>query len=44
LDRFFTSPLAKRQNPATEQDETYLEQTLKIWKNNSKNVVYKFSV
>jgi len=25
LDRFFTSPLAKRQRPATEEEETYLE-------------------
>jgi len=25
LDRFFTSPLAKRQRPAPEEDETYLE-------------------
>jgi len=25
LDRFFTSPLAKRQRPATEEQETYLE-------------------
>ena len=23
LDRFFTSPLAKRQKPATEEEETY---------------------
>ena len=43
LDRFLTSPLAKRQRPATEEEETYLDQTLKIWKN-SKNVVYIFSV
>ena len=44
LDRFSTSPLAKRQRPATEEEETYLEQTLKISKKNSKNVVYIFSV
>jgi hypothetical protein len=25
LDRFLTSPLAKRQRPATEEEETYLE-------------------
>jgi len=25
LDRFFTSPLAKRLRPATEEEETYLE-------------------
>jgi hypothetical protein len=25
LDRFFTSPLAKRQRPTTEEEETYLE-------------------
>jgi len=25
LDRFFTSPLAKRQRSATEEEETYLE-------------------
>jgi hypothetical protein len=25
LDRFLTSPLAKRQKPATEEEETYLE-------------------
>jgi len=25
LDTFFTSPLAKRQRPATEEEETYLE-------------------
>ena len=25
LDRFFTSPLAKRQRAATEEEETYLE-------------------
>jgi len=25
LDRFFTSPLVKRQRPATEEEETYLE-------------------
>jgi len=25
LDRFFTSPLAKRQRPATEEEETYIE-------------------
>ena len=25
LDRFFTSPLAKRQRPATEEEETYLD-------------------
>jgi len=25
LDRFLTSPLAKRQRPATEQEETYLD-------------------
>jgi len=25
LDRVLTSPLAKRQRPATEEDETYLE-------------------
>ena len=25
LDGFFTSPLAKRQRPATEEEETYLE-------------------
>jgi len=25
LDRFFTSPLAKRQSPATEEEETYLD-------------------
>jgi hypothetical protein len=25
LDRFLTSHLAKRQRPATEEDETYLE-------------------
>jgi hypothetical protein len=25
LDRFLTFPLAKRQRPATEEDETYLE-------------------
>jgi hypothetical protein len=25
LDRFFTSPLAKRQRPATEEEETYLK-------------------
>jgi len=30
--------------PATEEEETYLEETLKIWKKNSKNVVYIFSV
>ena len=30
LDRFLTSLLAKRQKPATEEEETYLEQTLKI--------------
>jgi len=24
LDRFLTSPLAKRQRPATEEEETYL--------------------
>jgi hypothetical protein len=44
VDRFFTSPLAKRQRPGTEEEETYLEYTLKIWKKNSKNVVYIFSV
>jgi len=43
LDRFFTSPLAKRQRPVTEEEETYLEKTLKISKKNSKNVVYIFS-
>ena len=25
LDRFLTSPLAKRQRPATEEEETYLD-------------------
>jgi len=25
LDTFFNSPLAKRQRPATEEEETYLE-------------------
>ena len=25
LDRFFTSPVAKRQRPATEEEETYLD-------------------
>jgi len=25
LDRFLTSPLAKRQRPTTEEEETYLE-------------------
>jgi len=25
LDTFFTSPLAKRQRPATEEEETFLE-------------------
>jgi hypothetical protein len=25
LGKFFTSPLAKRQRPATEEEETYLE-------------------
>jgi hypothetical protein len=25
LNRFLTSPLAKRQRPATEEEETYLE-------------------
>jgi len=25
LDRFLTSPLAKRQRPASEEEETYLE-------------------
>jgi hypothetical protein len=25
LDRFLTSPLAKRQRPATEEEKTYLE-------------------
>ena len=25
LDRFFTSPLAKRERPATEEEETYLD-------------------
>ena len=25
VDTFFTSPLAKRQRPATEEEETYLE-------------------
>jgi len=25
LDRFLTSPLVKRQRPATEEEETYLE-------------------
>ena len=25
LDRFFTSPVAKRHRPATEEEETYLE-------------------
>ena len=25
LDKFLTSPLAKRQRPATEEQETYLE-------------------
>ena len=25
LDRFFTSPVAKRQRPAIEEEETYLE-------------------
>jgi hypothetical protein len=44
FDRFSTSPLAKRQRPATEEEETYLELTLKIWKKNIKNVVYIFSV
>jgi hypothetical protein len=44
LDRFLTSALAKRQRQATEEEETYLEQTLKIWKKNSKNIVYIFSV
>jgi hypothetical protein len=44
LDTFFTSPLAKRQRPTTEEEETYLEYTLKIWKKNSKNAVYIFSV
>jgi len=44
LDRFLTSPLSKRQRPATEEEETYLEKSLKIWKKNSKNVVYIFSV
>jgi hypothetical protein len=44
LDKFLISPLAKRQRPATEEEETYLEKTLKIWKKNSKNVVYIFSV
>jgi len=39
-----TSSLAKRQRPATEEEGTYLEQNLKIWKKNSKNVVYIFSV
>ena len=43
LDRFFTS-LAKRQRPATEEEENYLELTLKIWKKNNKNIVYIFSV
>jgi len=41
----FTSPLAKRQRPATEEQETSLEYTLQIWKKeNSKNFVYIFSV
>jgi len=45
LDRFLTSSLAKRQRPVTEEEETYLEKILKIWKKkNSKNVVYIFSV
>jgi hypothetical protein len=39
-----TSSLAKRQRPATEEEETYPEETLKIWKESSKNVVYIFSV
>jgi len=34
-----TSPLAKRQRPATEEEETYLEYAKKIWKKNNKNVV-----
>jgi len=29
---------------ATEEEETYLELPLKIWKKNSKNVVYIFSI
>jgi hypothetical protein len=45
LDRFFTSPVTKRQRPVIEEEETYLEQTSKIWKKkNSKNFVYLFSV
>ena len=39
MDRFLISPLAKIQRPATEEQETYLEETLKISKKNSKNVV-----
>jgi len=39
-----TSSLAKRQRQATEEEETYLELTLKISKKNSKNVVYIFAV
>jgi len=31
LDRFFTSPLAKRQRPATEEEETYCTLN-KLWK------------
>jgi len=43
LDRFLTSPLAKRQRSATEEEETYCTLN-KLWKKNSKNVMYIFSV
>jgi len=38
-----TKKWADHKRPATEEG-TYLEYTLKIWKKNSKNVVYIFSV
>jgi hypothetical protein len=46
LDRFFTSPLARRQRPATEKEETYctLNKLGKFGRRIVKNVVYIFSV
>jgi len=40
LDRFFISPLAKRQRPATEEEEIFLEKPLKIWKNSKTLCTY----
>jgi len=42
--QIFDFSFAKRRRPATEEEETYLELTLKIWKKNSKTFVYIFSV